>query len=65
MALVWPLVTDEQPAEDLGERLDRVDRALQRLDDSSYGTCEVCGTGLADDALAADPTARRCVDHVP
>jgi RNA polymerase-binding transcription factor DksA len=58
-------VTDEQPAEDLGERLDRVDQALQRLDDGSYGTCEVCGKELADDALEADPTARRCADHQP
>jgi RNA polymerase-binding transcription factor DksA len=58
-------VDDEQPPEDLAGRLDRVDQALQRLDDGTYGTCEVCGAPLPDETLAADPTARRCVDHQP
>ena len=44
--------------------LDGVDAALRRLDDGTYGTCEVCSVDLPDDILAADPTLRRCPVHV-
>ncbi|MBL8779227.1 MAG: hypothetical protein JNK12_25110 [Acidimicrobiales bacterium] len=43
--------------------LDGVDSALRRLDDGTYGTCEVCTADLADDVLEADPVARRCANH--
>ncbi len=46
--------------------LDRIERdladvelALQRLDAGTYWSDEVTGSPLADDQLAADPTARR------
>ncbi|HSL57711.1 MAG TPA: hypothetical protein VK866_07710 [Acidimicrobiales bacterium] len=39
--------------------LDRVEAALARLDDGSYGTCVVTGEPLPDELLAADPTADR------
>ena len=45
--------------------LDAVEHALQRLDDGSYGSCEVCGSALDDAHLAADPTARCCSAHLP
>jgi RNA polymerase-binding transcription factor DksA len=45
--------------------LDEVDRALARLDDGSYGSCEVCGDAVDDDALASAPTARTCRAHLP
>lgn len=40
-----------------------VDRALARLDDGTYGLCEVCGEPIADERLASVPAARFCVDH--
>ena len=43
--------------------LDGVDAALRRIDDGTYGTCEVCTADLADPVLEADPVARRCPDH--
>ena len=45
--------------------LDAVEHALERLDDGSYGSCEVCGTALDDAQLAGDPTARYCSGHLP
>lgn len=42
--------------------LDRVEAALARLDDGSYGTCSVTGVELPDTLLAADPTADRLPD---
>jgi DnaK suppressor protein len=40
-----------------------VDRALERLDDGTYGTCEVCGEAIADDVLEGAPAARLCAAH--
>ena len=45
------------------QELADVARALERLDEGSYGTCEACGAVLADDVLAASPTAMRCSAH--
>ncbi len=38
-----------------------IDAALGRLDDGSYGTCEVCGRAIPPARLAARPVARTCV----
>jgi RNA polymerase-binding transcription factor DksA len=45
--------------------LDAVEHALERLDDGTYGSCEVCRDTLDDARLAADPTARYCSGHLP
>ena len=43
--------------------LQDIERALQRLADGSYGTCEICGKDIGDDRLDALPAARFCVEH--
>ncbi|KRF37214.1 TraR/DksA family transcriptional regulator [Nocardioides sp. Soil805] len=43
------------------EHLAEIDRAVARLDDGSYGTCERCGEPIPVARLEARPTARRCV----
>jgi RNA polymerase-binding transcription factor DksA len=43
--------------------LDDVEQALARLEDGTYGTCEVCGAAIPDDVLAGEPVARRCQEH--
>lgn len=45
--------------------LDEVDRALARLEEGTYGSCEVCGAPIEDEALADSPTARTCRAHLP
>ena len=40
-----------------------VERALQRLDEGSYGTCQACGEAIDDERLEAMPAARLCVRH--
>jgi len=42
-----------------------VERALARLDDGSYGTCEVCGERLSEAVLNERPAARYCAAHLP
>lgn len=50
-------------AADLQEQLDDVEKALARLDDGTYGTCEVCGVRIGDARLEALPATRFCIDH--
>ena len=38
-----------------------VERALERLDEGTYGMCEVCGKPIGADRLAAVPAARHCL----
>ena len=40
-----------------------VEHALRRLDDGTYGTCEVCGKAIPDERLEAMPAARFCLQH--
>lgn len=50
-------------ASQLREQLDDVERALAKLDDGSYGACEVCGQRIGDARLEAMPATRFCIDH--
>ncbi len=43
--------------------LGAVGRALSRLDEGTYGRCEVCAEMIADDDIAADPLVERCDTH--
>ena len=47
----------------LQETLTDVDRALAKLDDGTYGKCEVCGEEIADARLEALPASRYCINH--
>ena len=40
-----------------------VELAMRRLDEGTYGTCEVCGRPIAEDRLEAQPATRFCVEH--
>lgn len=42
--------------------LAEVERALTRIDEGTYGTCEACGKEIGDDRLEAQPYARLCVE---
>ena len=44
--------------------LDGVDRALVRLSDGTYGSCETCGAPIMGTDLEADPTRRMCEQHL-
>jgi RNA polymerase-binding transcription factor DksA len=40
-----------------------VDHAMRRLDEGTYGTCEVCGKVIPDERLEAMPATRFCLEH--
>lgn len=44
-------------------RLAEIDAALARVDEGTYGRCEVCGDPIPDDRLEARPVARTCIIH--
>ena len=48
--------------EDLQNLLNHVDAALARLDDGSFGVCEVCHDSIEPDRIAVDPTVRVCIE---
>jgi sigma-B regulation protein RsbU (phosphoserine phosphatase) len=44
--------------------LREVDAALARMDEGTYGLCEVCHQSIEPDRLISDPLARFCLDHL-
>ena len=53
---------DEGLEEGAQQTLVQIDRALARLDDGTYGTCERCGKQIAEERLQARPWATLCID---
>jgi RNA polymerase-binding transcription factor DksA len=45
------------------EHLSGIDQATSRLEQGSYGTCEVCLQPIPAARLEVRPTARTCVQH--
>ena len=45
---------------DLRQDLDEVESAMERLDEGTYGRCEVCGSPFSGAELEAQPALRRC-----
>lgn len=41
-----------------------INRALKKIDDGTYGTCEVCGAAIEPERLEANPSARTCKAHM-
>ena len=51
-------------ADNLLSLLRQVDAALERLDDGSFGICEVCHGTIEADRLLANPLARTCLEDL-
>jgi RNA polymerase-binding transcription factor DksA len=41
-----------------------VSDALTRIEEGTYGVCEVCGEQIEEGRLNANPAARTCVAHM-
>jgi len=44
------------------EILGKIGKALAKIDDGTYGVCEVCGKRIPDGRLEAEPYAVLCID---
>jgi DnaK suppressor protein len=49
-------------ANDLQAISDRIYRALAKLDEGSYGTCDHCGNQIAAGRLRAAPESALCIE---
>ncbi|HZY83354.1 MAG TPA: TraR/DksA C4-type zinc finger protein [Gemmataceae bacterium] len=49
--------------EQVDAELADVEYALKRLDDGTYGTCEIDGKPIPEERLEAMPAARLCLEH--
>jgi len=45
------------------DQLAEVEAAIGRLDDGSYGRCQVCDKPITEARLEAMPATRFCIDH--
>jgi len=54
---------DDAIAESLRDRLAKIDRALQRLDDGTYGRSVRSGVAIPDERLEADPAAELTIEE--
>jgi DnaK suppressor protein len=66
--------TEEQSVSDFAQEMDfalmemkartliRIDEALQRVGQGTYGTCDECGQDIAEARLSAVPFALRCME---
>lgn len=48
----------------LSRLLQEVDTALERMDDGTYGLCDLCHDPVETDRLIANPLTRLCIDHL-
>jgi len=49
--------------EQLEAEIGDLDAALRKIDDGTYGACEVCGKQIEADRLEAMPGTRTCIEH--
>ena len=53
---------DQSLEEGAQQTLVAIEDALRKIDDGTFGTCEVCGKPIGEARLAAIPWARFCID---
>jgi len=51
-------------AESCGELLGEVNAAIVRMDEGTFGICEVCHDTIERERLIADPLVKLCLDHL-
>jgi RNA polymerase-binding transcription factor DksA len=49
--------------EQLEAEIGDLDAALRKIDDGTYGICEVCGKEIEPERLEAVPGTRTCIEH--
>jgi DnaK suppressor protein len=56
-------LTDVGVGENLEVSEEKILRALAKLEDGTYGCCDVCGKSINPKRLAALPESTVCIDH--
>lgn len=58
------IVTEKTLNELKEDEIERIQTALNAMDEGTYGECIVCGKEIPFERLEAIPTALTCIDHV-
>jgi RNA polymerase-binding transcription factor DksA len=48
----------------LEPKLNEVKLALEKIDNGSFGKCEICGNEIEDERLEVNPAAKTCKSHM-
>ncbi len=57
-------IGEQAETAELEARYNNVKRALTKLKEGTYGTCEICNKPIEVDRLEANPAARTCITHL-
>jgi RNA polymerase-binding transcription factor DksA len=49
--------------EQLEAEIEDLDAALRKVDEGTYGICEICGKAIEPERLEAIPGTRTCIEH--
>ena len=55
-------ITEVAVADNLDVTAERIERALEKLDEGTYGTCDNCGKQIAAGRLKVSPASALCID---
>ncbi len=53
-----------QILEQLEKQMSEIDAALERIENGTYGICEISGQPIEKERLEANPSARTCIKHM-
>ena len=62
-SLTFDREVNESVVEQAEADIEEVDAALRRLEEGTYGVCEMGGEQIPDARLEAQPATRYCVEH--
>jgi DnaK suppressor protein len=63
--IIEDMQDDNASMNELEGRLNMVVAALERVEDGTYGICEVCKDPIEADRMNANPAASTCMAHMP
>ena len=55
-------ITEVAVADNLEVTAERIERALEKLDEGTYGTCDRCGEQIAAGRLKVSPASSLCIE---
>jgi DnaK suppressor protein len=55
---------DSALTEELTPHLKDIEDALKKIEDGTYGTCQVCSNTIEEERLQANPSAKTCISHM-
>ena len=61
-AIAVERITQVAAYEQMQEKLAEIHEALRKIDEGTYGICEMCGKPIGPARLEAIPSATRCVE---